>query len=457
MNEQYIEESFKTPVGYECDVVVAGGGTAGVVAALAAARNGAKTILIDRYGFLGGSMINGAGPLHSFFNLYKAFPGVEKVQVVRGIPQEIIDRMVKAGGSPGHLEQEKGGSYDSVITLIDWEIFKGVIFDMLEEAGVKTLLHVMAVETVRDGNKVKGVIIEGKSGREAILAKTVIDTTGDGDVAAKAGAKFIKQHGTTSVGMPFGMHNVDMQKLVKFLEEKDIVNQIIRADKGSQIDDIIRLGFQLKKIPVFQEYMDKFGIWGPLGAALHENNYNYINGCTLKNIDAANTEVLSRAELDLRKQVMTLSEMLKEHIPGFENAYLSWTPVCIGVRYTRVIDCEHDMSLDEIVNCQRFDDEVMLYGFHDCAPRIMIKNGGYYGIPYRAFLPKNVEGLLVAGRLITSTWDAHMSTRNTVSCMAQGQAVGTAAALAAKAGITPRALDTAKLRDALKSQGVFLG
>jgi ribulose 1,5-bisphosphate synthetase/thiazole synthase len=459
MAEQFIEEKLRTPVAYECDVLVAGGGTAGVVAALAAARNGAKTILIDRYGFLGGSMINGAGPLHSFFNVYKAFPGVEKVQVVRGIPQEIVDRMVKAGGSPGHLEQDKGGSYDSVITLIDWEIFKGVIFDMMEEAGVRILLHVMAVEAVREAGdtRVTGVIIEGKSGREAIRAHVVIDTSGDGDVAAKAGARFIKQHGTAKVGMPFGMTNVDMSRLVKFLEEHDMVNQLIRADKGSKVDDIIRLGFALQKIPLFKEYMDQTGIWGPLGASLHENNYNYINGTSLPNVDATNTESLSRAEITLRKQVMTLSRMLKEHIPGFENAYLTWTPACVGVRYTRVIECEHDMLLDEIVNGQRFDDEVMLYGFHDMAPRIMIKNGGYYGIPYRAFLPKGVDGLLVAGRLITSSFEAHMSTRNTVSCMAQGQAVGTAAALAAGAGLLPRALDVTVLRETLKRQGVFLG
>ncbi|MCL2231772.1 MAG: FAD-dependent oxidoreductase [Treponema sp.] len=457
MSEQFIQETLKTPVGYECDVVIAGGGTAGVVAALAAARNGARTILVDRYGFLGGTMINGAGPLHSYFNLYKAFPGVEKIQVVRGIPQEIIDRMAAAGGSPGHLEMEKGGDYDSVITLIDWEIFKGVIFDMLEEAGVRILLHVVAAETVREGNQVKGIIIEGKSGREAILAKAVIDCTGDGDVAVKAGANFIKQHATTKVGMPFGMTDVDMPRLVKYLEENDMVYQFIRGDKGSEIDDIIRLGFELRKHPAFKDYMDQFGIWGPLGFSLHASNYNHINGTSLAKVDGADTEALSKAEIGLRKQVMTLSKMLKEHIPGFEKAYISWTPVCVGVRYTRVIDCEHDMTLDEIVNCKRFDDEVMLYGFHDCAPSIIIKDGGYYGIPYRAFLPKGVEGLLVAGRLITSTWEAHMSTRNTVSCMAQGQAVGTAAALAAKAGITPRQIDTAMLREVLKKQDVFLG
>ena len=454
---KYIQETLQTPIAHECDVVVAGGGTAGVVAALAAARNGAKTILIERYGFLGGTMLNGAGPLHSFFNLYKAFPEAGKIQVIKGIPQEIIDRLVAIGGCLGHLEQDKGGNYDSVITLIDWEIYKSLAFDMLTEAGVKILLHVVAAETVHEGNQLKGVIIEGKSGREAILAKAVIDTTGDGDVAAKAGAGFIKQHGTTRVGMPFGMTNVDMSRFVDFLEEKDMVTQIIRGNKGSDKDNIIRLGFDLKKIPLFKEYMEPRGIWGPLGASIHENNYTYINGTNIPNVDATDTVALSEAEIELRNQVMTLSKMMKENLPGFEKAYLSWTPVSVGVRYTRVIDCEHDMSLDEIVNCQRFPDEVMLYGFHDSAPRIMIKDGGYYGIPYRAFIPKGVEGLLVAGRLITSTWEAHMSTRNTASCMAQGQAVGTAAALAAKAGVNPREVDITLLRDTLKQQNVFLG
>lgn len=454
---QFIKEVKETPISYNCDVLVAGGGTAGVVAAIAAARNGAKTILIDRYNFLGGTMLNGAGPLHSFFNLYKAFPGAKRVQVVRGLPAEIVDRLVACGGSPGHLEQERGGSYDSVITIIDWEIFKEVIFDMMEEAGVQVLLHSMAVDTVREGNSVRGVIIEGKSGREAIMAKVVIDTTGDADVAARAGASFIKMHESTAVGMPFGMCGVDMPRLAAFLENNGMVTQIVHADKGSETDDIVRLGFELKKIPLFREFMEKEGMWGPLGVSRHEGDYSYINGAALKAVDATDTAALSKAEIKLRKQVMTLSRMLKQHIPGFEKAYVSWTPASIGVRYTRAVECEHDMTLDEIVSCKRFDDEVMLYGFHDCAPRIMIKDAGYYGIPYRAFLPKKIEGLLVAGRLITSTWDAHMSTRNTVSCMAQGQAVGTAAALCAKSGTAPRNIDIGLLRDTLLKDGVFLG
>jgi hypothetical protein len=457
MSDKFISESLRTPIRYECDTVVAGGGTAGIVAAIAAARNGAKTILIERYGFLGGTLINGAGPLHSFFNLYKAFENVEKVQVVRGIPSEIVERMKACGGSPGHLEQEKGGNYDSVITLIDWEIFKDIAFQMLEECNVKVLLHTMVSDVVKEGNAVKGVMIEGKSGREAILTKTVIDTTGDGDVAALAGADFIKKHDTTAVGMPFGMVNVDMPRLVEFLEERDMITQIIRADKGGKTDNILRLGFDLKKIPIFKEFMDKTGMWGPLGFSMYEGNYTYINSATLRNIDATDTEILSNATITLRHQVMTFAKMLKEHIPGFEKAYVNWTPAGIGVRYTRVVECEHDMSIEEIVEGKRFDDEVMLYGFHDCAPRIMIKDGGYYGLPYRALLPKKIDGLLVAGRLITSEWEAHMSTRNTVSCMAQGQAVGTAAAICARENIQPREIDVKKLQEVLKEQDVFLG
>jgi len=148
--------------------------------------------------------------------------------------------------------------------------------------------------------------------------------------------------------------------------------------------------------------------------------------------------------------------MFIKYIPGFENAYVSRTPDTVGIRLTRIVRCEHVLSLEEIVDGTRFDDEVFLYGFHDCAPRITIKDGKWYGFPYRAMLPVHVDGLLVAGRCVTREWEAHMSTRNTVSCMAQGQAAGTAAALAAKAGVLPRNLDVQLLRRTLRDQGVFL-
>lgn len=456
MSEKFIMESLKTPVRFEVDTVVCGGGTAGVTAALASARGGAKTLLIERYGFVGGTMLNGAGPIHSFFNLYKAFPGAKEQQVVKGIAQEIIDRMMELGASPGHLEMSRGGNYDSRITLIDWETYKDLALRMLEEAGVTILLHTMVTSAIKEGNRVTGVVIEGKSGREAILAHTVIDTTGDGDVAAFAGAEYIKKHDTTSVGYPFGMMNVDMPRLLNYLEENDMVTQLVRADKGSTRDDVVRLGFELKKHPAFTDFMNKYGMWGPLGFSLHEFNYTYINSCNIRHVDATDTLILSNAEITLRHQANELASMLRKHIPGFENAYLYWTPVSAGVRYTRCIVCEHDMTIDEIVNCARFEDELMLYGFHDSAPRIMIKDAGWYGIPYRAFIPKGLDGILVAGRMITSEFPAHMSTRNTGSCLAQGQAVGAAAAIAAKEKKSVREIDVQKVRSLLKEQGVWL-
>ena len=453
---EYFEESLRTPIAYDCDVLVCGGGTAGFIAALAAARTGARTILVERNGFIGGSMINGAGPLHSFFNLFKAFPGAKKQQVVQGLPGEVIERLVAQNASYGHLEQDKGGNYDSVITLVDWESFKDIAFQMLEEAKVEMLLHTVVSAVMKDGDAVTGVVIESKSGRQAIRAKAVVDTTGDGDVAALAGAEFIKKHDTTSVGFPFGMMNVDMKRLVDYLEKEGMVTQLIRGQKDGE-DDVIRLGFDLKKDERFRPFMEKSGMWGPLGFSYHDNNYTYINSANKKNVDATDVVECSKAEIELRHQAMELSRMLVKYIPGFEKAYVYWTPISLGVRYTRVVRCEYDLTVEEIVNGTRFDDEVFLYGFHDCAPRIMIKDAKYFGMPYRALLPVKVENLLVAGRLITSSWEAHMSTRNTVSCMAQGEAAGTAAALAAAGGVTPRNLDRALLHKTLADHGVYFG
>ncbi len=456
--QDFYVEQLRTPIAHEADVVVCGGGTAGFVAALAAAKEGARTTLLERHSFVGGTMINGAGPLHSFFNLFKAFPGATKQQVVKGLPQAIIERLARDGATHGHLEMDKGGNYDSVITIIDWEGFKDTAFKMLEEAGVRLLLNTIVSGVMKDGDSVSGVIIEGKSGRQAIKAKVVIDATGDGDAAALAGAGFVKKHGTTSVGYPFGMANVDMMRLARYLEEQGMVTQLVRGQKdGRDGDDVIRLGFDLKKDPRFAAFMDKSGMWGPLGFSFHSNHFTFINTANKRNVDATDTEELTAALVELRHQVMELSRMLVAFIPGFEEAYVSWTPQHLGVRYTRAIDCEVDLSLEQIVSGARFEDEVFLYGFHDCAPRIMIRDAGWYGFPYRALLPKKVEGMLVAGRLLTSDWDAHMSTRNTVSCMAQGEAAGTAAALCALSGVAPRALDTEALRARLKENGVYLG
>lgn len=456
MSQAYISEHLSTPVKYECDVLVCGGGTTGFVAALTAARNGANTMLIEHNGFIGGTLVNGAGPLHSFYNLYNAYPKAGKHQVVKGVAQEIVDRLVERRQSPGHMEMKKGGSYDSVITLIDWEGYKALTLEMLQEAGMKMLFHTDAVAVVKDNDCLSHVMIQSKSGREAIRAKVVIDTTGDADIAELSGCETEKRHFTTSIGMPFGMQHVDMKHLIAYLEEKDLITQLVIGEEQNPDNHAIRVGFELKKVPEFTEFMEENGIWGPLGYSLHEGEFTYINGTCIRDVDTTNVEELSAAEVKLRLQVKKLSEMLVKYIPGFENAYLSRTQDKVGVRLTRIVKCEHVLSLDEIVDGTRFEDEVFLYGFHDCAPRITIKDGKWYGFPYRAMLPKGVDGLLVAGRSLTPDYEAHMSTRNTVSCLAQGQAAGTAAALAARDGVTPRQVDVKQLRTLLREQGVFL-
>ncbi len=453
----FMERERALKVKGEYDVLVAGGGTAGVVAAIAAARNGANTILVERYGFLGGTMINGACSLHSYFNVYKPFPGVERKQLVKGIPSEIVDRMIEAGGCLGNIEQVRGYGYDTVITPIDHEVFKAVIVKMMEESGVKLLLHTLMVDTITEGDTVKGIIIESKSGREAILAKTVIDTTGDGDVAFRAGAECIGELQPYNVGLSFSMANVNIEKAAAFFEENGALTQLAYADKGSVKDNIARFVGQIENIDKFKGYMQKIGMMRALMTySLHRGDLTYINSVAVSPLAELTAEEMTRAEVQVRHQLSQIVEFIKTHIPGFQDAYVSWTGNQIGIRRTRVIDCEYDITANDVENGSRFEDEIALYGFHDMGPRRNVNKGGYYGIPYRALLPKKIENLLVAGRMITSDWTAHMSTRNVVSCMAQGQAVGTAAALCSKLDISPGKLNVKTLQETLIKDGVYL-
>lgn len=247
----------------------------------------------------------------------------------------------------GHVEMEKGYKYDSVATIIDREVFKAVAFKMIKEAGINLLLHTLMVDVVKEGNALKGIVVESKSGREAILAKTTIDTTGDADVAFRAGVRctIMKR----SAGMPFGMTNVDLKRAVEFFQEKDMLSELGHGDKGSDRDNIVRIGFELRKLEVFRKFMEKSAMWGPLTVSQHEDDLSFINTANTKPIDAVDVGEMTRAEMELRRQVMGPAELLKKHILGFERAYISWTPIQFGVRRSRILDCEYDLSLEEIV------------------------------------------------------------------------------------------------------------
>lgn len=452
----YIEEQHRIPITYDCDVLVVGGGTAGIIAALAAAETGAKTVLIEKNGFLGGVLIHGAICLHSFFNLFKPFPDRSKVQLVRGIPERIVQAMVQAGGCPGHLDVEVGYDYDSVATTFDPEIFKKVAFDLVKEAGIRLLLHTFVVDTITKDGVVKGVIAESKSGREAIMAKVVVDATGDADVAFRAGAECVDGHQEYPVANIFGMGNVDVDRLLAFLQENRLLSHLAYVDDPAGNRRITRLGMNLRGSDKLREAVQELGIWGPVTVSHHKGELTYINCTSARGLNAIDRDDLTQAEIRLRTQIADVVSLLQNNVPGFEDAFLSRTSPFVCVRRTRVVVCEYDITLADIVEGRGFEDEIARYGFHDMAPRYIVDRGGSYGIPYRALLPKKIDNLLVAGRMITSTYEAHMSTRNSVCCMAQGHAAGTAAAMAALRGIAPRDIPLGELQDMLESQDVYL-
>lgn len=449
----YEEPSRKLPAR-SVDVVIAGGGTAGVVAALAAARHGAKTMLIEAKGYPGGTAVEGGTCLHSFFNLWKAFPGVEKKQVVRGIPQQIIDRLAREGGTSGHAEVAKGFDYDSVCTAIDTEICKRVLFEMLDEAGVQVSVNTFLAGAVRDGGRLRGVVTETHGGREAVWARTFVDTTGWGDLAARAGARHTEQSDYGVVNA-MGLANVNVEKYFEFFKSRDALTQYCEGVRDGA-SGIVRLDGRTTGLPAeFVDGLRQNGVAMTM-TTVHENYFMFIK--IGLNLPACPTrrDVVSRGELEIRKRQARAVELFRRHVPGCEKAFIARTSPSLNIRRARTIACDYDITRSDVLDARHFDDDVMTYGFHDSAPRLQIKNGGTYGIPYRALRVCGVDNLLAAGMMITSDHDAHMSTRNTVACMGQGQAAGTAAALCAAKGVGTRDLPYADLRKALIAGGVYL-
>jgi hypothetical protein len=449
----YQEPSKKLPVR-KFDVVVAGGGTAGVVAAVAAARNGAKTALIEVKGYPGGTATEGGTALHSFYNLWKAFPGVKKRQVVRGIAQQIIDRLLKVGGTSGHAEMSKGYNYDSVCTCIDTEMYKLVTFEMLVEAGVFVCVNTLVAGAIVDGSRIKGVIVESRSGREAFYAKCFVDCTAYGDLAAYAGAKYSEPN-DYAVCNSIGVGNVSIDKYYDFLKSHDAITQQAEGLRSGKDGQIVRLDGRRVNLPDgFKNGAGKIGM-SMVTTTVHDNYFMFIKLNFKMPVSPTNRDEVAKAELELRRRQAKAIELFREYIPGCEKAFIARTSPKLCIRRGRLITCDYDISHEDVIEGRHFDDEIMVYGFHDSAPRYQVKNGGTYGFPYRALRVAGIENLLASGMLITSDHRAHMSTRNTVCCMGQGQASGTAAALCAAKNCGTRELKYSNLREALEKGGVY--
>ncbi len=451
--EFYQEPAKKLPVR-KFDVVVAGGGTAGVVAATAAARQGAKTALIEVKGYPGGTATEGGTALHSYYNLWKAFPGVKKRQVVRGIPQEIVDRLAKVGGTSGHAEMSEGSDYDSVCTSIDTELYKLVAFEMLDEAGVFVCVHTLLAGAIMDGSRIKGVIAESRSGREAFYAKSFVDCTAYGDLSAYAGADFSEPN-DYSVCNSIGMANVSLEKYHEFLKSHDALTERAEGLRSGEEGQIVRLnGRSVKLPPEFGEEARKIGM-SITTTTVHDNYFMFIKMNLKMPVSPTSRDAVARAELELRKRQVRAVELFRAFVPGCEKAFIARTSPRLNIRRGRLIECDYDISHQDVIEARHFNDDVFVYGFHDSAPRLQVKNGGTYGIPYRALRVAGIDNLLAAGMMITSDHRAHMSTRNTVSCMGQGQATGTAAALCATGNRHTRELPYPVLRRALEKSGVY--
>ena len=449
----YKEPAKKLPIR-KFDVVVAGGGTAGVVAATAAARNGAKTALIEVKGYPGGTATEGGTALHSFYNLWKAFPGVKKRQVVRGIGQEIIDRLLKVGGTSGHAEMSKGYNYDSVCTAIDTEMYKLITFEMLVEAGVFTCVNTLLAGAIMDGSRIKGVIVESRSGREAFYAKAFVDCTAYGDLAAYAGADYTEPN-DYAVCNSIGIANVSIDKYYDFLKSHDAITQQAEGRRSGKDGQIVRLDGRRVNLPEgFREGAGKIGM-SMVTTTVHDNYFMFIKLNLKMPVSPTSRDAVAKAELILRRRQAKAIELFREYVPGCEKAFIARTSPSLNIRRGRLISCDYDITLSDVLEGRHFDDEVMVYGFHDSAPRFQIKNGGTYGIPYRALRVAGINNLLAAGMMITSNHDAHMSTRNTVCCMGQGQATGTAAALCAAKNCGSRELRYSHLRETLENDNVY--
>lgn len=423
-----IKETRNTPVVAEVDVVVAGGGPAGIAAATAAARCGAKVILIERYGYLGGLATGG-------LVLYMDHLFDRNGQrCINGITWEIMERLTALGGIAEDTE---------VKLHADSELLKIAADEICVESGVTLRLHSWVVDGIVEDGRVNGVIVESKSGRQAIYAHVCIDATGDGDIAAFAGAGF-EMH-TMRIGLNAKIGGVDRSAFRTWRDEN--------PDESSKFVAMVRSSGGCPMTLGPTPYSDDGVFWvNDLGIArraddgknIAEGNDKYIGG-----MNAVDVEELSYIEVESRRRILKGIELYKKHVPGYEKVQLLYIASQLGVRDSRRIAGEHRLTKAEMDQNSRFEDTIGLTA-------MSFKEGNHLRVPYRALVPEKIEGLLTAGRCISVGDGLIHSLRLIPPCMMTGQAAGTAAALSAAKGIKPRELSHTDLQKQLRADGVII-
>lgn len=443
----------KVPVIAKKDVVVIGGGPAGINAAVAAARAGAETMLVEQYAFPGGNCTK-------YHGLY-GFLDVNGNQIVKGIPDEIIERLKKVGASTDHMRNPLIVSF----TVVDPEMFKIVVLQMLQEAGCEILLHSFFGEVLMDSGQIKAVVVHTKSGAQAIEGKVFIDTTGDADVAARAGAPFEKGRKSDGRMMPvqlvFLVGNVNWDRFKKAaVDNPDLygTDGLVPSEYFLDKEHFVYFGqYNLAQLAIKQGY--KVGWNRPAYMTMLQPDQSQGGLTRVDDIDGTDVESLTRGEIEARLQIPEQMRFLHDYVPGFESCRLVAVAHEVGVRETRQIVGDYALTREDILKSRRFSDVVAVGGYMiDDEDELKTEfPQGNYDIPYRCLVPQKVQNLLVAGRCISAAREAMFSARCIATCMSLGQAAGCAGALCTKHRLTPRNLDVESVKDLLKDQGAYLG
>ncbi len=450
-----VSEPSKTlNVRKEVDVLVVGGGPSGIMAAVAAAEDGLSVTLIESRSFVGGNMTIGLPIL--------GFLGQKGNQIIKGLPQKFIDKLKRMDAASEHRPCPLHMS----LTLVEPEAVKTAGLEILVENNVDVLFYTFLADVVMEDDELKGVIIESKAGREVVLAKTIIDCSGDADVAFHAGVPCEygnEQGGVQPPTLMFCLGGVDTEKLrLSIAEEpRTYLTDFIPAEYFGQNNQFIVVGLR----SLIQKAQEE-GLALPVERTILITGLRkgeiWVNMTRVNGVNGTDPGSLTFGEVEGRKQIQDIQQYLIKYVPGFESAYFLKTAPFLGIRETRRIVGQYVMNQEDILGCAHFDDAIAVASYpldihHPQGGGCTLEwCGDCYDIPYRSLIPEKIKNLIVAGRCISATHEAMSAIRVMAPCMAMGEAAGRAAKMAVRQGVSPDVIDVKELQAELVDKGAYL-
>jgi len=443
--QQIKETSRLSPVLAKTDVLVVGSGPGGLAAALAAAREGVDTILAERYGCFGGNITQA---MVESIAWYRHEGTVES----QSIGLEFEQRALELGASRPEPQSQS--------QALNTELFKFVADKLVQESGVAPLLHCLGVDPLIDDNVIKGVITESKSGRQVILAKRVIDATGDADVAFRAGApcRMAPIKDLLGATVNFSCSGVDKGRFLEYVKAHPATLKSWSVETTGKEDHLFTpyLEEPFKKAKLSGEIPEGINIAGTWSSITEQGEATDLNVVYMLGVDPTNVWDLTQAEISGRQQAIWAIEALKKYTPGFENARLRTFAASLGTRESRKIVGQYNLTEHDVRNQARFKDSIGIFPeFLDGYGVVIIPTTGrYFQVPYGIIVPQHVGNLLVAGRCVAGDRGSHAATRAMMCCAVTGQGAGVAAAVSIKDNVSSQEVDIRKVQKALVKQGV---